>query len=93
MEHYHRHPELCPLFYRPGPVFLLDDASVIPSVYNIILPFEYFTFSELVFKLSTDKPFKRLDVAISVNWNGFLEGPCAHLPMTKELIWQFPVLP
>ena len=74
-------------------MFLLDNASVIPIVYNVILPFEYFPFSELVFKLSTDKPFERLDVAISVNCNGVLEDRRAHLPMTKELIWQFSVLP
>ena len=74
-------------------MFLFDDASVVLSVYNMVLPFEYFAFSELIFKLSTDKPFERLDVAISVNCNDALEGRHAHLPMTKELIWQFSVLP
>ena len=74
-------------------MFFLDNASVISIVYNVILPFEYFPFSELVFKLSADEPFERLDVAISVDCNGVLEDRGAHLPMTKELIWQFSVLP
>ena len=74
-------------------MFLLDNASVIPSVYNMILPLKYFPFSELVFKLGTDKPFERLDVAILVNCNGVLEDRRAHLPMTKEFIRQFSVLP